>query len=300
MTANKATTPNIIGIYGLPGAGKSTLLSQLQLMTETSPVQYDYYEGSKVIDFVVDGGLTAFKKLPHADKQRHRAKAIKQIGNEARHAGKGAFVAGHFMLPLDMSDVDSNMVLAEVYTQADLETFTHIVYLKVAPEVINSQRAADLRRTREVVPVEELEKWQNTEMEKLFDLCIHRGIVFATVIGGEEKTVQRVADLCSFWNLSEDQNLNLAVSMVEETLCGAQLKRCTTILAFDADRTLAPHDSGTIFMQKAFDNGLLEQGNKEKMTGILKRVFSGPLGYTPCFPAGIGASGEPRLPSWDM
>ncbi|KAI6305957.1 hypothetical protein MCOR30_011807 [Pyricularia oryzae] len=66
--------------------------------------EYDYYEGSEVIDSVVDGGLAAFKKLPHGDKQRHRASAVGQIGRDACHNGKSALVTGHFILPNDGID----------------------------------------------------------------------------------------------------------------------------------------------------------------------------------------------------
>ncbi|KAI6351830.1 hypothetical protein MCOR25_009723 [Pyricularia grisea] len=209
MCVNKIKTPNVIGIYGPPGAGKTILLSQLRQTTEIWLEEYDYYEGSEVIDSVVDGGLAAFKKLPHADKQRHRATAVRQIDRGACNNGKSALVAGHFILPSD--DLDGGF--QEVYTEADLETFTHIVYLKVPAEDICKQRAADMQRKRASFPVEEVNRWQDVEVERLFHLCLDRGIVFATVSGGKETTVQRVADLCSFWNLSEQQNSDLAVCM---------------------------------------------------------------------------------------
>ncbi|KAL5866349.1 hypothetical protein ACKVWC_011467 [Pyricularia oryzae] len=220
--------------------------------------EYDYYEGSEVIDSVVDGGLAAFKKLPHGDKQRHRASAVRQIGRDACHNGKSALVTGHFTLPNDGLDGG----LQEVYTEADLETFTHIVYLKVPAEDIRKRCAADMQRKRASFPAEEVSKWQDAEVERLFHLCLDRGIVFATVSGEKEKTVQRVADLCSFWNFSEQQNSDLAVSMVSMMFSNAQLERCSNILVFDADRTLAPQDSGTLFVEKGL------------------KGFGGPLGYT--------------------
>ncbi|QBZ53577.1 hypothetical protein PoMZ_09265 [Pyricularia oryzae] len=132
ICVNKIKIPNIIGIYGFPGTGKTTLLSQLRQTTETWLEKYDYYKGFKIINSVVDGGLTAFKKLPHIDKQRHRATAVKQIGRDACNNGKSALVAGHFILPNDNLDGG----LQKVYIKADLETFTHIIYLKVPAEDI--------------------------------------------------------------------------------------------------------------------------------------------------------------------
>ncbi|KAI6305794.1 hypothetical protein MCOR30_011818 [Pyricularia oryzae] len=132
--------------------------------------EYDYYEGSEVIDSVVDGGLAAFKKLPHGDNQRHRASAVRQIGRDACHNGKSALVTGHFILPND--GIDGG--LQELYTEADLETFTHIVYLKVPAEDIRKRCAADVQRKRALVPAEEMSKWHYAEVERLFHLCLDR------------------------------------------------------------------------------------------------------------------------------
>ncbi|KAL5867611.1 hypothetical protein ACKVWM_011589 [Pyricularia oryzae] len=183
--------------------------------------EYDYYEGSEVIDSVVDGGLAAFKKLPHGDNQRHRASAVRQIGRDACHNGKSALVTGHFILPND--GIDGG--LQELYTEADLETFTHIVYLKVPAEDIRKRCAADVQRKRALVPAEEMSKWHYAEVERLFHLCLDR---------------YRLRNL----------------SMASMTFSNTQLERCSNILVFDADRTLAPQDSGTAM------------------------VFGGPLSYT--------------------
>ncbi|KAL5903123.1 hypothetical protein ACKVV7_011430 [Pyricularia oryzae] len=279
MPVNKGFTPNIIGIYGLPGAGKTTLLSQLRTIAETSPVHCDFYDGSTVIDSVVDGGLDAFKKMPPTEKQRHRDIAIRYIGNEARRNNKVTLVASHFMLPNGGSDSDLG-VPEEVYTEADLDTFTHVVYLKVSPEILYNQRAADRNRKRALKPQTELRSWQDAEVQRLFGLCIDRGIIFATVAGGQESTVQRVAQLVSSWNVSEEQNLDLALSAVDDKVCSAQLERCRNILIFDADRTLAPQDSGNMFVQQALNNVALESDINGKMAVVLKKVYSGPLGYT--------------------
>ncbi|KAI6593508.1 hypothetical protein MCOR06_003749 [Pyricularia oryzae] len=130
----------------------------------------NYYKGSEVINSVVDGGLAAFKKLPHGDKQRHRASAVGQIGRDTCHNGKSALVTGHFILPND--GIDGG--LQELYTEADLETFTHIVYLKVPAEDIRKRCAANMQRKRALFPAEEMSKWHYAEVEKLFHLCLNR------------------------------------------------------------------------------------------------------------------------------
>ncbi|TLD08144.1 hypothetical protein PspLS_11962 [Pyricularia sp. CBS 133598] len=281
MPPKTAPTPNIIGIYGLPGAGKTTILSQLRLTGDTSPAHYDYYEGSEVIDSIVDGGLAAFKQLPHADKQRHRATAIRNIGDEARRSSKSAIVAGHFMLPVPSgeSDDDLDTELQDVHTDADLATFTHIIYLKADPEAVCRQRARDQKRARKALPAGELRRWQDEEMRGLFELCIVHGIVFAVVVAAEGREVRRIADLCAFWSIGEEGNVDAALERVRKGVDEARLERAKAIVVFDADRTLAPYDSGVMFADEADADGYLGHED-DKMGGVLKRVFSGPLGYS--------------------
>lgn len=102
--------------------------------------EYDYYKGSEVINSVIDGGLATFKKLPHGNKQRYRVSAVGQIGRDTCYNGKNALVTGHFILPND----GINGGLQKLYTEADLEIFTHIVYLKVPAENIRKRCAANI------------------------------------------------------------------------------------------------------------------------------------------------------------
>ncbi|KAI6368886.1 hypothetical protein MCOR31_005373 [Pyricularia oryzae] len=217
MPPKTTSSPNIIGIYGLPGAGKTTILSQLRLTGDMSPAYYDYYEGSEVIDSIVDGGLAAFKQLPHAYKQRHRATAIRHVG--------------------------------------------------------------DQRRARKALPADELGRWQQAEMRGLFELCVDFGIVFAVVVAAEGRTLRRIVDLCAFWSTGEEENVDAALDQVREQVGSARLEQAKTIVVFDADRTLAPYDSGVMFTDEADADGYLGHQD-DKMGGVLKRVFGGPLGYS--------------------
>ncbi|QBZ53578.1 hypothetical protein PoMZ_09266 [Pyricularia oryzae] len=63
--------------------------------------------------------------------------------------------------------------------------------------------------------------------------------------------MQRVANLCSFWNLNEQQNLDFAVFIT---------------------------NSGTFFVKKGLNNGHLKQ--LKGIKNVFKTVFGGPLGYT--------------------
>jgi hypothetical protein len=63
-----------------------------------------------------------------------RKRAIEWIRDKTVKSGKSAIVTGHFMFWPEGGEQQP------VYTKADLETYTHILYLDVDPEVAAQQR----------------------------------------------------------------------------------------------------------------------------------------------------------------
>ena len=63
--------------------------------------------------------------------KRNRTKAIKTIKKDWLEIGKFAIVTGHFMLWSEFKEFAT-----PVYTEADLNTFTHILYLDTPAKVI--------------------------------------------------------------------------------------------------------------------------------------------------------------------
>jgi len=70
-----------------------------------------------------------------------------------------------------------------VYTQNNLDTFTHIVYLDIPAEVIAQHCLDNKERSRPFISVTHLHKWQQAEKTQLRDLCCHHGILFSPVFG---------------------------------------------------------------------------------------------------------------------
>lgn len=259
--------PVVIGLYGIPGSGKTTLLNSLK--QELSEEKFAFYEGSQVIDTLVPDGLDGFKKLDEEEKMNYRIHAMEAIGNECSRRGNVGVVTGHFMFWPEEDEFAT-----PVYTQSDLETFTHIIYLDVRAEAVMQQSLADATRRRPFASVNHLRKWQKAEISQLHHLCRQHAILF-TLLSRQEKLVEKTPKLLrDFQHHTEKQNLSLAETALDEAFgdCQDHLK---VVLVLDGDRTLAPEDTGTLFWQKAFAS----QGVEDKKCP-LKMLFSGPLGHT--------------------
>ncbi|KAI1291201.1 uracil phosphoribosyltransferase-domain-containing protein [Xylaria venustula] len=239
-TANNV--PVIVGIYGIPGSGKTFLLHQLE--QELGPEQFEFYEGSRMIASLVPGGLDRFREMTD---------------------GKVGVVTGHFMFWPEEEDAGQ-----PVYTLLDLDTYTHILYLDIAAELIAQRRRDDTERTRPSTSVNHLRKWQDTEKTKLRHLCRDHSILFS-VLSVQRTLVHKASSfLRDFRQHTEAYNLFCSERKLDEIL-GAD-KSLQTMLVLDADRTLAPEDTGELFW--------VTDSPDERDTRSLKGLFGGPLGYS--------------------
>jgi uracil phosphoribosyltransferase/phosphoserine phosphatase/adenylate kinase len=263
--------PVVIGIYGIPGSGKTFLLNQLKLELKEDSEQFAFYEGSQVISSLVPGGLEAFQQLPEHDKTSYRQLAIATIGKECANTGRAAIVAGHFMFWPEGEEAGR-----AVYTQDDIDTYTHILYLGIPAEVITQRRLDDLERKRGSVSVEHLRKWQNEEKNQLRRLCMDHGILFS-VVGSSRPSdaVTEVSGLVHDFRVrTEEYNLRRAEAILDQKF-GHGLDKLETVLVVDGDRTLAAEDTGALFWKMAAKSrGSEEEGDP------LKKLFSSPLGYS--------------------
>lgn len=110
---------------------------------------------------IVPGGLDAFQNMKEEEQLDWRQRAIHEIGRQCRASRKAAVVAGHFMFWNEEQEAEQ-----PVCTQNDLDTFTHILYLDVRAELINTRRQEDTRdkrRERQTPSVAHLRRWQETK-----------------------------------------------------------------------------------------------------------------------------------------
>ena len=260
----------VIGIYGLPGSGKSTVLEAL---TRSLPQEhFQAYEGSAHIDCLVPGGLSAFQNLDDELKTRWRELAIHDIQSKCSQRGQTALVTGHCMFW--SPDTPEPRI---VTTKADLETFTHVIYLRTAPETITDRIVKDEDRERCHCPEEHLSKWQDAEIGTLRGQCYDHGILFyeATRNTSMEKLSTLIAD---FVQHNEFHNKTRA----EERLDGimnTQPSVWETVLVFDGDRTMTPEDTGRLFFEGSAAR-FRDVGGQDEVGGTLTDIFSSPMGYS--------------------
>ena len=253
----------VVGIYGTPGSGKSYLLKQLE--NELGREHFAYYEGSKAIATIVPGGLEAFKKMAERDQAYWRGLAIDSIGVDCAHSGKVAVVTGHFMFWSEEEDTGS-----PIYTENDMQTFSHILYLDFPAKVIAQRRQLDAERSRPAVSVDHLQRWQHTEIAQLRDLCHLHHVLFSLISLDRTERVSTL--LRDFQQHNEKYNLFRASNMLDEALLLNRPHLLETVLVLDADRTLTAEDTGSLFWKN------IPRSKDEECP--LKTLFSGPLGYS--------------------
>lgn len=257
---------DVIGIYGVPGSGKSFLLNELRQRLPAK--HFSFHEGSFVISQLIDGGLKAFGDLPEPTKTIYRKYAIGSIREQCINSGSTGIVAGHATFwPEGGQPTD-------VYTEDDLATFGHIIYLDVPSNVVAQRRADDQDRARTCLTVEHLRQWQAREKSLLRRMCLKHGILFS-VLGSSgpttlsDETSQIIRD---YRFLTDEQNILQATKRLDQALDNGAVM-ADTVLLLDGDRTLAPDDTGELFWR----NLTMSQGHDMEP---LKELFSGPLGYS--------------------
>ncbi|KIW18413.1 hypothetical protein PV08_02701 [Exophiala spinifera] len=257
--------PPVVGIYGVSGSGKTFVLNALK---HAYGADYILVEGSEVISRLVDGGLEGFQRLDDDRKKSVRELAIRTVLADCLNDGKIAVVSGHFML---WSDEQKSMT--SVWTQQDLETFTHIVYLNPPPETIRDRCLHDTAKRRPELTVDELRQWQREEEMQLRLSCYRSGIIYFTV--REDSPVSGVKALLElFFHRGQDSHRREAESQLDSFI-GLSTKDLASALVLDADKTLAAADSGHLFWEDVYRRHLFQT-----QQDYLKEIFGGPLGYT--------------------
>ncbi|KAJ5999387.1 hypothetical protein N7451_007197 [Penicillium sp. IBT 35674x] len=232
--------PVIVGLYGLPGAGKTSLLDEIK----RSVTDFLFFDGSRAIGAVTPGGLEAFHNLSEAEKIDYRNRAMERIKQGCNDFGKSAIISGHSMLW-----TEGEKIYQLICTQADFDSYTHIVYLEVPASVIAEHRRND-QRSRPDASVPHLAQWQEAEKTYLRHVCRSHNILFTTVTPHRFLREQLSALLGDFHRHTEDLNTKLAEGQIDKMFhTGSEIPE--TVLVLDADGTLAPHDSGALFWRFA-------------------------------------------------
>lgn len=237
--------PIVIGLYGVSGAGKTHLLNNVKdNYVGEKPVRF--YDGSSLIEAVVPGGLTDFKQAGKVQQAEFREKAMLHVIEEAETAQVAIVIAGHHLFWEDEQSDEPETIS----TKKDRETYTHIIYYHVDPELIATRRSKDDERRRQPLSVEHLAKWQKAEISELRKMCLDHGILF-TVINA--KGLPHDVEL-SFPLSTMIDDFQTKSEMQNEAVIAKELKALLnrhpdieTMLVLDGDKTLAPNDTGDMF-----------------------------------------------------
>jgi len=268
LATDTSKKPVVIGLYGVPGSGKSFLLNQLK--TQLNSDHFLFFDGSQAIASLFAGGLPAFQALSENDKAHARGQAITRIRDTATRMGKVAIVAGHLMFWSEGQEAGT-----QVYTEKDLETYTHILYLDVEPGIVAHRRDFDKKRIdRGAVSVAHLHKWQEAEKEILRSICREHGILFLPMSRYATSVNKVVTLLHDFQSHDEQHNREKAVCALEDVVALGH-GFLESMLVIDGDKTLAAEDTGELFWKKLSVAGVL--GNDKDP---LSTLFSSPLGYS--------------------
>ncbi|KAI1291229.1 hypothetical protein F5Y03DRAFT_45540 [Xylaria venustula] len=186
----------------------------------------------------VPSGLYRFREMTEQDKLIWQQCAIDTIRQECLSSRNIGIITGHFMFWPEEEDAGQ-----PVYTPLDLDTYTHILILDVAAELIAQRRRDDTERTRPPTSVNHLRKWRDTEKTKLRHLFRDHGFLFGVLSVQRTLVHKAPAFLRDFRQHPEAYNLFCSETKLKEIL-GAD-KSLQTMLVLDADRTLAPEDTGS-------------------------------------------------------
>lgn len=175
--------PTVVGIYGIQGAGKTTLHNSLK--KELGERDFLFFDGSDVIASIVDGGLDVFKSMKASEKSFHRGLAIQEIGERCLLGGRIGIVTGHATFWSE-----EEQTAYTVYTETDLQTYTHMLHLEVDPKTICLYRQGDANLQRFPLSVPILHQWQEIERATLQDVCRAHGILLSTLpdLSPDDKT----------------------------------------------------------------------------------------------------------------
>lgn len=286
--AAETSKPIIIGIYGIDGSGKTHTVQRLKVNAEITD-NFLFFEDSKVINDLVLGGLDAFKTLPKANRDMWRERAVTHVRNTCIVEGKHGIIAGHALI-WEEGEKGGEVTI----TEADLATYTHVIYIDTPPEEIIQFREKDDREAiqkRTPTSLQHLNEWQKAEKTILRAMCVKSGILFASVSPPDlaNKVTEMVLDV-----LKPLEQINLwgLEKLVDLYAAELRVKRGDRMLVIDGDN-LVKHDTGHVIWRKVPDpldykfgdrhslshkfnsaSQFLDEGNE------MPSPFQGPLGFT--------------------
>ncbi|ROW16779.1 hypothetical protein VPNG_01530 [Cytospora leucostoma] len=247
--------PTIVGIYGIQGCGKTTLINHLK--QELPEKDFAFFDGSQMLASVTQGGLNTFQQMDEAMQAHYRGLSIQAIAQQCSESGRVGVVAGHLTLWVEDE-------AKPVFTQSDLDTYTHILYVEVPASEIAEFRSSDTSRARTEIEPRALETWQKCDKTQTKDICRDNEIMFATVPHSAfgEKTLTVEKYLMDIRQHTEGENMRWVLKRLDHIITSSA-KTLDRVLVLDGDKTLTSVDATTLFWEAHIGPGSSHNPLKE-------------------------------------
>ncbi|KAG8526113.1 uncharacterized protein KY384_000106 [Bacidia gigantensis] len=256
-----------IGLYGVSGCGKTTLLYQLK--ENLGEHAFAFHDGSKAIKDVFSDNFETFDAQTEKNKVFFREKAIGKVEGKCTPTNQIAVVAGHYALWSKKEEAP-----VPIYTNKDLATYTHILYLDVPANEVAERRRKDSKKTRENLTEKQLEDWQEFEKKAMRHLCRNHGILFTTIPSAPEPILNIKKLLIHFRDQDKTRN-ELNVQKAVDGTCFQKDPHPKIMLVMDADKTMTAQDTGKMFWK-----AVSESSNLVGESNALTTLFSSLLEYS--------------------
>ncbi|KPI38417.1 uncharacterized protein AB675_12150 [Cyphellophora attinorum] len=204
-----------------------------------------FFEGSEMIEELVDGGSGAQDEIREPD--------IQLIQEECRVRDLPGIVTGHYTFRY--SGTGSLMTAG---TFKDFDAYSHILYLHVSPTTIHERRYMDLTK-RPDIDLVQLSDWQHKEYAALRERCVEAKIPLMSIpdeVAGPENVVRVIQDLLS---PIHEMRLEEVEAFIEREVSPT----VKSALILDADKTLSEADGGALARE------MMGIGNRSSLQQIL-------------------------------
>jgi phosphoglycolate phosphatase-like HAD superfamily hydrolase len=249
----------IVGLFGLSGHGTASLLDQVR--KKIGEGEFAFCDGNQALAAATPGGLMVYNAFGDDKRPKYRDMALTGFEKECVRKDMIGVVTRFLAL------WSEELHCYSVTPIADLQEHTHILYMAMPYGCYSGYQAGIFQDEEVRANLKRWHGWQKGEISYLRHFCQANDITF-TVLTPHLGAVPKVSSLIrDFRVLTEWQNRRYAEEQLMRIMSTPRAKTVETVLLFDADGTLSPHDSEHLIWRQVPDDlmplGLQQTPSKE-------------------------------------